>query len=69
VVPVGYKCGCAGVEMEFDELFMLVKEYSMEQAGIWQFFSDHLQQFRHPAPPPALPSSYSKSKNFHRSNE
>jgi hypothetical protein len=38
--------------MEFDELFMLVKEYSMEQAGIWQFFSDHLQQFRHPAPPP-----------------
>jgi hypothetical protein len=55
--------------MEFDELFMLVKEYSMEQAGIWQFFSDHLQQFRHPPPPhPAPPSSDSKSRGLKKSD-
>jgi len=40
----------AGVDMEFDELFGLVKDYSMEQAGIWQFFSDYQHQFRHTLP-------------------
>ena len=32
--------------MEFDELFGLVREYTMEEAGIWEFFSAFQDQFR-----------------------
>ena len=32
--------------MEFDELFDLVREYTMEEAGIWEFFSAFQDQFR-----------------------
>jgi hypothetical protein len=32
--------------MEFDQLFGLVKEYTMEEAGIWEFFASYHDQFK-----------------------
>ena len=45
---------CEGVDMEFEELFGLVKEYTMEEAGIWEFFSSYQQQFRHSHQPTSI---------------
>jgi hypothetical protein len=32
--------------MDFEELFGLVREYTMEEAGVWEFFSAYQDQFR-----------------------
>jgi hypothetical protein len=32
--------------MEFDELFSEVKKYTMEELGIWEFFTSYQDKFR-----------------------
>jgi hypothetical protein len=51
---------CIGIEMTFDELFGMVKKYTIEETGILEFFAANQEQFRYRA------TFHSKYRTFYR---